>query len=124
MTLRPTALAIAATLLTGLTLGVSAQAHTVAGATAGDVALATSVQERLLSVPAYQAPGTDLVVQARNGQVHLSGFVHYANDDLPARQMAVAVDGVTGVSSNLRSWASETDIHRTFTPAPTHRAAL
>ena len=57
----------------------------------------------------FQAPNVDIVVRAWQGKVNLSGWVGDAGDDLAARRIAASVSGVKKVTSNLRSWSSDTD---------------
>lgn len=99
---------LSAALLTGLAAVVPAQAADVSGATASDVALASQVQAALQASPIHDNQ-TDISVAARNGQVELTGFIHYSDDDMPARAIAAAVDGVSMVSSNFRAWSTEPD---------------
>jgi osmotically-inducible protein OsmY len=77
-----------------------------ARAASSDAALAEAVKARVLQTAAFREPLVDLQVRAQDGAVNLSGWVHYASDDLLARQLAAAVPGVASVSSNFRSWSS------------------
>jgi len=101
--------AIAAALLSGLAFALPAQANSVVGATPEDVALATGVQSALLKDKAFQATNVDIAVRAWQGKVNLSGWVGEAGDDALARKIAASVGGVKTVTTNFRSWSSETD---------------
>jgi osmotically-inducible protein OsmY len=101
--------ALAAVLLSGLAFALPAQANSVVGATPEDIALATGVQSALLKDKAFQAGNIDIAVRAWQGKVNLSGWVGEAGDDVLARKIAASVGGVKTVTSNLRSWSSETD---------------
>ena len=101
--------ALAAALLSGLAFALPAQANSVVGATPEDIALATGVQSALLKDKAFQAGSVDIAVRAWQGKVNLSGWVGEAGDDALARKIAASVGGVKTVTSNFRSWSSETD---------------
>lgn len=77
-----------------------------ARAAPGDAELADAVRARVLQSAEFREPLVDLQVRAQGGAVNLSGWVHYASDDLLARRIAAGVPGVTAVSSNVRSWSS------------------
>jgi hypothetical protein len=51
----------------------------------------------------------DLVVQASQGQVNLSGWLSCVGNGPRARMFALSVPGVTAVTSQFNSWASGTD---------------
>jgi osmotically-inducible protein OsmY len=106
MTTRFNQIVLAAALLTGF---AAAHAGTATGTTTDDVALATRVQSALQQARPFQRASADITVSAAGGQVNLSGFIPYANDDLPARAIAAAVPGVQSVSSNFRAWSTEYD---------------
>ncbi|MEX8494162.1 BON domain-containing protein [Sphaerotilus sp.] len=106
MTPRFNQILLAAALLTGF---AAAHAGTATGATPDDVALATRVQSALQQSRPFQRASTDITVSAAGGQVNLSGFIPYANDDLPARTIAATVPGVQSVTSSFRAWSTESD---------------
>ena len=115
--------ALVAALLSGLVLALPAQANSVVGATPEDVALATGVQSALLKDKAFQAGNVDIADRAWQGKVNLSGWVGEAGDDILARKIAASVGGVKTVTTNFRSWSSETDDRAgVMTPAATPRA--
>ncbi len=74
-----------------------------------DQALAAEVKRALMAAPPFQDSDVDISVVALDGQVKLSGWVSYANDEQAARQIAQSVAGVQKVSSDLRSWSTDTD---------------
>ena len=101
--------ALAAALLSSLAFALPARANSVVGATTEDIALANGVQSALLKDKAFQAANVDIAVRAWQGKVNLSGWVGEAGDDALARKIAASVGGVKAVTTNFRSWSSETD---------------
>jgi osmotically-inducible protein OsmY len=106
MTTRFNQILLAAALLTGF---AAAHAGTATGTTPDDVALATRVQSALQQARPFQRASADITVSAASGQINLSGFIPYANDELPARAIAATVSGVQSVTSNFRAWSTEYD---------------
>lgn len=96
------------------------QAHSVAGNSAEDVALATRVQAALLKAAPFQDNDVDLVVRASRGKVNLSGWVSDTGDDPLARKIAAGVPGVRSVTTSFHSWSTDWDIR---TGLPTEVAA-
>jgi BON domain len=95
--------------LLGAVCSASAVAHSVGGKTDEDLDLARRVQAALLVDRAFQAANVDLVVQASQGRVNLSGWLSYVGNDPRARMIALSVPGVTAVTSQFNSWASGAD---------------
>jgi osmotically-inducible protein OsmY len=93
----------------GAASSASVWAHSAGGKSDEDLALAHRVQAALLADGAFQAPNVDLMVQASQGQVDLSGWLSYLGNDPRARMIALSVPGVTAVTSHFKSWSSETD---------------
>ena len=95
--------------LLGAASSASAWAHSVGGQSSEDLALAQRVQAALLADGAFQGSNVDLMVQASQGQINLSGWLSYVGNDPRARMVAMSVPGVTAVTSHFNSWSSETD---------------
>ncbi len=87
----------------------SVRPPSLVGATPADMTLASNVQSALLKERVFQAADVDLVVRASNGKVNLSGWIGDTNDTALARRVTAAVPGVTKVSTNLRSWSTESE---------------
>ena len=99
----------ASALLAALVGALPAQAHELKGSTSADLALAQQVQTALLAQASFQHPGTDLTITVHQGHVALSGWVGHTENTSTAQDLAAAVPGVTGVSSQLRAWATSSD---------------
>ena len=95
--------------LLGVASSASAWAHSVGGKSDEDLALAHRVQAALLADGTFQAPNVDLMVQASQGQVNLSGWLSHLGNDPRARMIALSVPGVTTVTSHFKSWSSGAD---------------
>lgn len=89
-------------------LGV-VSAPSIVGATEADRTLANEVRTAVLQGKAFQGHDVDVVVRAANGRVNLSGWVTYANNGAQARKLAARVPGVRSVTSDFKSWSSDTD---------------
>lgn len=73
-------------------------------AAADDAQLASQVKAALAQ--AWQLKNADIVVQASQGQVHLSGWVVYPEDVQLAERLAHQVSGVAAVDDSFRTWSS------------------
>ncbi len=102
-------LAAAAALLTSLLATGAAHAGGAVGNTEADRMLAEKVQAAVLAAAPFQDAKTDLTIRADQGRVQLSGWVAYAEDEAPARNIAMKVDGVQAVTTQLRAWSTEHD---------------
>jgi osmotically-inducible protein OsmY len=103
--------------------GMTSRSPSLVGATAADLALASSVQSALMNDRSFQAPNVDIVVRASMGKVNLSGWVNDVNDDALARKIAGSVAGVKKVSSNFRNWSTEGEERAAGTGAGSMTAA-
>ncbi len=72
-----------------------------------DQDLAAKVRASLLGTGAFDPKNTELMVQARDGRVSLSGWLGSAGDERVVRQSALAVPGVSRVDTWFRAWDSE-----------------
>jgi hyperosmotically inducible periplasmic protein len=100
------------------------RAPSVIGATPADLALASNVHAALLKDRTFQAADVDIVVRASNDKINLSGWIDDVNDDMLARKIAASVAGVKKVSSNFRTWSTDSDIHAASSgTAPTAMAS-
>jgi osmotically-inducible protein OsmY len=88
---------------------VAAPAPSIIGSTDADRALASQVRTAVLQNPAFQGADVDVGVRADQGRVSLSGWVNYASNSLQAHRLAASVPGVKSVTSNFKSWSSESD---------------
>jgi osmotically-inducible protein OsmY len=87
-------------------------APSIVGATEADRTLANEVRTAVLQSKAFQDRDVEVVVRAAHGRVNLSGWLSYANNGAQARKLAARVPGVTSVTSNFKSWSSDTDPRR------------
>jgi len=102
-------LAAATALLTGLLAASAAPAGEIVGNTEADRALAGKVQAAMLNAAPFHDPLTDVTIRADAGRVLLSGWVAHADHEALARSIAMRVDGVRAVSTQVRAWSSDPD---------------
>jgi osmotically-inducible protein OsmY len=82
------------------------------GATDADRTLASQVRAAVLQGKTFQDADVDIVVRAAQGRVNLSGWVSYAGNADQARKLAAGVPGVKSVTSDFKSWSTDTDPRR------------
>ena len=98
-------IAAAAVLLSSLAAVLPAQAQSQQD----DAALASSVKAALLQATPFKDADVDLTVTASNGQVNLSGWVTYVDDERFAAKIAASVGGVKAVTTAFHAWSTESD---------------
>ena len=104
-----TAMATVITLAVGVATALPAQAQSISGSSSQDIALATQARQALVQAAPFQDADTDLEIAASNGNINVSGWVSYTNDDTLARAIVSKVEGVHSVTTNLRAWSTAHD---------------
>ena len=102
MTTRFQKIALAAALVSGLSLGLPAFAQN----SSDDAALAQQVKTALSQDRHLQDADDDIAVTASNGIVKITGWLTYADDIQTAEQVAKAVPGVKDVNTSVHVWSS------------------
>ncbi len=86
--------------------GQGAYAKSHMQTSAADLALVQKVESQLKDSGILEKGLTEIHVQAKNGDIVLSGWLQHADDDRKVIAAARNIDGVGSVRANFRTWSS------------------